>query len=231
MLKERVRAARATNAEMHLNVNLVNNKSLEIINLTKKYINSACYVFSRNFHHITMDDLKQECCIKILEIVRKHPASEIKDLVEISKTAVYNMLKDIYRKEKYRQHEKIYMETDDEGTIDNILDDSYDSESFIDRIGIVMELEKRISETDRQVLHMILSPDLQLIEIIQNNNKKAVEESKSGKLKMNVHKVKMTSKSIAQRLSISPATVSRSLGKITLITSELLSDGESEVSY
>lgn len=189
----------------------------------ERYLNFACDSFSRHFFHITIDDLKQECYIKLLEIVRRNKGKSKNEISKIYRTSIFNTLRDIYRREKYRatnQLEVKYDAEDEAITID--IADTIDVFENLVYQQYCEAIKEKLTGIDKRVFELFLIPNDSLIKIAEENFKRQNERRKAGKLVMNVNRVKIMSKHVAELLNISNATMSRSVQRIRNLTLQII---------
>lgn len=183
-----------------------------IVNL-RPYIRSACLKMSRNLKALTVEDLEQECSLKLLKVINKYKNEKTFDeIVKIYKMSIYNMLRDVIRIERYRTHGELTE------TIINL-----EHLSFIDFSDIVIdsyliEIKRQANdETSSKILDLLLFPDKKLLNIVLETHKIKVKKAESGRMVMNLHHVIINDVHISKRLGISPATLSRKMKKIKQI--------------
>lgn len=185
----------------------------------ERYVIQACLSFSKAFHDITVDDLKQECSLKLWLLIThfKEKRIDIPDdeFLQIFKTSVYNVLRDIYR--SYKRSvviEDAEFEVDDPDFTDPADPncDIFDTVLFKQYCEIING--RLDTELERQLFELILHPDEQLVSLALQDNVESTERMKDGELVMNANEVHLYGRHYAQRLSLSPATTSRLLSKL-----------------
>lgn len=108
--------------------------------------------------------------------------------------------KDILRKELYRQRvKKISYET----LARQVVRDNLALRADINAILEDMPKQRR------DCLMLLIMPDNRVMQLAVEDQKEAMKESKTGRLRMNVHKPKVTLDHVAKVLHLSKATVSR----------------------
>lgn len=169
------------------------------------YITSVCLSFGRGFYHITASDLKQDCAEKLLTIMHsgRYDLSDFQ-LVELFKTTVYNLLRDQYRFHSLRKHDRLQHTTNEDGETETTdvpaegeIEDNTIFEQY--RQQILAKLE---TELERRLFDLLLSPDRNVIALMQMRNGKAV----------------ILKSSYAAVLGVSAATISRATQKIQTTT-------------
>jgi len=192
------------------------------------YITSACKQFSHNFRHITEDDLKQECAIKLLQIIDKIPNfTKIpeEEILSIFKSSIFNLLRDIYRSHKNSFTSILDVNDDDEeGKIKfDMTDTSFDGfEEVVFNQYKESILFNLSSELEKQAFLLILQPDEILINYAVNDYQSAELKRKRGKMVMNLNEVHLQHKHYAKRLKVSSATMSRIMKHIRQISASIL---------
>jgi RNA polymerase sigma factor (sigma-70 family) len=74
----------------------------QVIRQLHDYTYRICYRFKSSILSYDIDDLIQICNIQIMNIVANGKYITREDIIKISKVAIYNKLKDIYKYEKIR---------------------------------------------------------------------------------------------------------------------------------
>jgi len=172
------------------------------------YVTKVCLGFSRNLSALAADDLRQECAIKLLHIVKRYQHLPDSEVVGIFKRSLYNLLRDIVVKETKRLTTTSY-DMDD-------FEDPYASasDSMTARDQAIDILEMLDEGLDRELFTLLLDPDMALLELMEEAQRKAERRKASGKLVMRAEIVHVTFRIYATRLAVSPATISRALARI-----------------
>src|SRR3972149_8893344 len=132
----------------------------------ESYIWQVCLSFSREFTVLGAADLRQECAIKLLELIEAYPELSTFHLERLFKVSMYNTLRDIYRAQR-RAMEIFYRMPENF--------DFPEAESLVEQIltAFSVEIAKRMldRELDRRMLELMLTPDRKLVRLAQRRTR------------------------------------------------------------
>ncbi len=180
-----------------------------------------CVRFSSSFRYRIAEDLRQECAIKLVELLERTKLSD-EQLIALFRASVHNLLCDFYRS---------YARTF--GLEDDVLEDEHGEELFTSHDStpfemlVLKEYAEAISlalefELDRRVLELLLAPTRPLIvhaeRVFYDAKLRGTRTQAAG----SPNGVEITGQMIAQSLAVSPATVSRSLTRLRHIIRRLI---------
>lgn len=194
------------------------------------YIDAACSSFSKGLRHLTMEDLKQECALKLFEVLSTNKRlSDKKDaeITKIFKKSVYNRLRDMYRSYKseidLNLTIRVQREDDDSLNGSKLVSGEMSAHDILvhkEWVGLVSNLLEY--DIDKELLRLLVEPDDALVRIVIMEQKVYDKRRKSGETLFISEEVTIRQKHYAQRLGISEATLSRMLKKIQGIISRVL---------
>lgn len=200
-------------------------KYLRIYRELEPFIDSVSQGFSMNLRALTAEDLKQECAIRIYELIdMEHPyftENDERTVILILKRVIVNRLKDVLRSHKRLPAVVFSSNGESRGYEDAF--DIEDPESMFDRIfehQVVNLLRESFKHgLEGQVLDLIHTPDDELMIIVLSNHKLS---SRPGKTDVRILKA-----DLAERLRVSPATVSRVFARMRRKLRDILNDRSS----
>ncbi len=176
------------------------------------YISTACRGFARRFTLLQADDLRQECAIKLLSILRKHPDMADDNITNLFKVSIYNMLRDIYRVYA-REMEQLDGGKDSESAefaVESSVIEDLIYEDYVQRVRVSLS-----ADLDRRLFDLLLTPDEHVVTMAQERQaEKETSKRTSNTLVMNADVVVITEAMLASRLGVSPATLSRAMKRL-----------------
>lgn len=203
----------------------------ELYEKVKPYVKAVCSGFSRNFRHITREDLEQECCIKLLSILnttyklQKRLSDE--ELVYFVKKALNNMMIDLTRKNTNKTFDRQPTDSEESEDTFELLSNDWSAHDLVVYIEYKNEILRNLSSTlEQKFFELLLEPDDKLIDVINAKQDNKKERKKAGKFVVKVEIIEITHSDIAKRLAISPATASRIMHRIRTTVLNVLKTAE-----
>lgn len=197
----------------------INDLFLRIFRRLEPFVDDACNKFVKGFRHITAEDLKQECAIKLFQILSENKSRLLdkkeKEIFLIFQTSVYNLLRDIYRNQR-RYLRDSSIDADAESGLDlyEVSDSAFTPYEHL-LYGQYIELVKQRLDSliEKQVFDLLLQPDAELLFHLFYDWRISEKRREQGEIVM-TSTMKVNIRHLATRLSTSPATVSRALTRI-----------------
>jgi len=185
------------------------------------YVEHMCARFSSSFRYRIAEDLRQECAIKLVELLRRTSIPDA-ELTALFRTSIHNLLCDFYR---------AYSRTfglEDDGLKDEWGEEILESrepspfdvlvlKEYADMISMALEFD-----IDRRVLELLLAPPRPLVTRAERVFYDTKLRGTSAQAAGHANAVEITGSMIAQSLGTSPATVSRSISRLRRIVSKLI---------
>lgn len=205
----------------------INDLFLRIFRRLEPFVDDACNKFIRGFRHITAEDLKQECAIKLFQILSENKGKLLdkkeKEIYLIFQTSVYNLLRDIYRNQRrYLRDSSIDADTDSGLDLYEVSDSAFTPYEHL-LYGQYIELVKQRLDSliEKQVFDLLLHPDAELLFHVFYNWRITEKRREQGEIVMS-STMKVNIRHLAARLSTSPATISRALTRIRQTIANML---------
>lgn len=184
-----------------------------------------CSRFSSSFRYRIAEDLRQECAIKLVELLKKTDLPD-SELIALFRVSLFNLLCDFYRAYKRTfglEDPEAGISEDGEELLESTAPSPFDLlvlKEYADAISLALEFE-----IDRRVLELLLAPPRGLVE-------SAARTFSDPKLRATVpqtpgssRSVEITGALIAESLAVSAASISRSMQRLRRIVKMIL-DGD-----
>jgi len=195
-----------------------------IIKRIEPYIYSLCRGYSIGLRVLTVDDLKQECYLKLYSIISKNKSRTPMSTDDIEKVyfrAIKHLLIDIrrtYKNDKYTHTFDIHNDGDEHlhPIAETDQSESYDTEYLL------AQIKKRMKQQELKLFELMLSPNETLIRLVLNEYAEKGDRRKSGETVFQFKSVRIMKKHYAKTMKISPATISRLVESVLRKVSEVL---------
>jgi hypothetical protein len=186
-----------------------------------------CLSFCKEIRHLTADDLKRECGVKLFQILNSERKKKIKlkdkEVVYVFKKAMRNLLTDIWRNNRRAILVSLQtVETDEENNpLNYLIDDSPSAHDGLLYLQFIDLIRSTLStEIEHEFFNLIVglndveTCDVELINLVIQEQENKLQRRKNGEFVIVNDTIIVQKKHLAQRLSVSPATVSRLIANL-----------------